>query len=255
MRGNKKGKIYRKKENPKIFFYPKDWMSFYNSLNDIPLRKHLFSSKFYFNFLLQTGARQEELRNVEVRDIDFERNSINIRFAKTRLTNVKKIKVSCPSCNIKINITKDLRFCPACGKEINNIENLIKEYKENLDNRRREIRVIKVSENFINELKNKIKEKKLKESDNFNFPTKAHLNRVLKNTLNKLKIKDFLDFSPHNLRKTHENYLIALGSNPLSMRLQMGHSIDVAIASYISNNLFNSEDKTLIKVIMGGLVI
>jgi len=245
---NSKGTEYRKKENIKRFFYPEEWNKFYNNLKSDKLR-------FYFNFLMQTGARYFELSHIEVRDIDFERHFIKIRFAKTRIGGMKKIKILCESCKSRINLSKDLKFCPLCGTEIENREELYSLYQNKITKRRRDIRDVKISDRFTQDLKNYIDKNKLNQNDIFKFPTIQHLNQTMKKILNKIGINDWKDFSLHNIRKTHENYLIATGSNVLSMRMHMGHSIDVASAHYISSNLFKDEEIGMIKLILDNLKV
>jgi integrase len=62
---------YRKKDNPKRFFFPKEWMSFLYSIQN---EEH----KFFFEVLLHTGARYYEASNIRVKDINFERGFILI---------------------------------------------------------------------------------------------------------------------------------------------------------------------------------
>jgi integrase len=244
---NQKGTEYRKKEDLKRFFYPQEWLDFYNVL-DVKV-------KFYYNFLMQTGARYTELKHVEYKDIDWHRNIILIRFAKTRSGGLKRIKITCEKCNNKINLSKILKFCHLCGHEIKDTERLLELYNQKIVKRRREIRKIKVSKVFIEELKIKSKELNMNKDSTFNMPTIQHLNQTMKRILKKLKVSDWKDFSPHNVRKTHENYLLATGSNPLSMRMHMGHSIDVATAHYISANVFTPEEIGMIKMILNNLKV
>lgn len=58
------------------FMFPDEWMTFYDALSS--------KQKITFNFLINTGARINEVRNIQVQDVDFERNSIIIRWTKAR---------------------------------------------------------------------------------------------------------------------------------------------------------------------------
>jgi len=66
---------YTRKPNPKRFFYPAEFNKF---VAEIKNSKH----KFVLEFLLNTGARYDEARQVEVRDINFEREMVLIKHAK-----------------------------------------------------------------------------------------------------------------------------------------------------------------------------
>lgn len=70
------GKKYTVREDKLRFFFPDEWMSFYDVLKS--------KQKITFEFLVNTGARINECRGIRVADIDFERNSIIIRNTKTR---------------------------------------------------------------------------------------------------------------------------------------------------------------------------
>lgn len=58
------------------FFFPDEWMAFYDALKD--------KQKITFNFLISTGARINEVRHVLVKDVDFERKNIVFRWTKAR---------------------------------------------------------------------------------------------------------------------------------------------------------------------------
>lgn len=72
----KDGREYTIRESRDRYFFPDEWMAFYDKL-----RK---SQKFTFEMLINTGARINECRNVQVRDIDFERQNIVFRWTKSR---------------------------------------------------------------------------------------------------------------------------------------------------------------------------
>lgn len=80
---------YRKKENLKRFYFPKEW---FNLLKQIKNEKH----KFLLEFLLHTGARINEARNVKITDIDFEREQIVLKITKGRVKkgNMRTLQIS-----------------------------------------------------------------------------------------------------------------------------------------------------------------
>ena len=76
------GKKYSVRDNRQRFFYPGEWMKFYDILKD--------NQKMTFDFLINTGARINEARNVKVGDIDFERNNIILRVTKVKAVKGEK---------------------------------------------------------------------------------------------------------------------------------------------------------------------
>lgn len=68
------------------YFFPDEWMVFFDVLKK--------SQKVTFQFLINTGARINEIRNVKVGDVDFDRGSIIIRQTKSRNKDgTKKMRV------------------------------------------------------------------------------------------------------------------------------------------------------------------
>jgi integrase len=67
---------YTIRQNRFRYFFPDEWQCFYDALSS--------RQKVTFHFLINTGARINEVRNIKVQDIDFDRNSIIIRWTKAR---------------------------------------------------------------------------------------------------------------------------------------------------------------------------
>jgi len=72
----KNGKDYTVRHNRDRFFFPDEWMKFYDKLKPM--------QKYTFNFLINTGARINEARNVKPFDIDLERKRIVLRITKVK---------------------------------------------------------------------------------------------------------------------------------------------------------------------------
>ncbi len=70
----KDGRKYSVRENRDKFFFPDDWLKFYDTLKDF--------QKLTFEVLINTGARHKEARNIKVGDIDFDRGNIVLRITK-----------------------------------------------------------------------------------------------------------------------------------------------------------------------------
>jgi integrase len=71
------GKYYSVRKHRKSWIMPDIWKKFYENL---PTKK----SKLTASILIQTGARINEARYIELRDIDFDRNILRLRVTKTK---------------------------------------------------------------------------------------------------------------------------------------------------------------------------
>jgi len=78
----KNGKPYTVRNNRDRFFYPEEWGKFYDALKPM--------QKYTFNFLINTGARINEVRNVLPQDIDLERKRIVLRITKVKAKKKEK---------------------------------------------------------------------------------------------------------------------------------------------------------------------
>lgn len=72
----KNGKNYSVRMNRDRFFFPDEWGKFFDKLKS--------RQQFTFKFLINTGARINEARNVKVNDIDIERKRIVLRVTKVK---------------------------------------------------------------------------------------------------------------------------------------------------------------------------
>lgn len=72
----KNGRSYHLKDNTNRFLFPEEFMKFQDCLKD--------KQKFSVIFLINTGSRINEARNVKKEDIDFERKRIVLRVTKTK---------------------------------------------------------------------------------------------------------------------------------------------------------------------------
>lgn len=70
------GRSYSIRANRDRFFFPDEWKKFFDQAKK--------KQKFSFGFLINTGARINEARNVKVSDIDLERKRIILRVTKIK---------------------------------------------------------------------------------------------------------------------------------------------------------------------------
>ena len=78
-------------------------------------------------------------------------------------------------------------------------------------------------------------------------------NIAMKKALQKAGIKDWKMFSIHNIRKTLEVWLMALGVDGLKITAHMGHSMITAAGHYVSPDVFSYEEKNKMRQIIGDL--
>ena len=70
------GIVYSNRTNRDRFYYPEEWMKFYDKLKA--------NQRITFDTLINTGARINEARHIKIADIDFERQSIILRITKVK---------------------------------------------------------------------------------------------------------------------------------------------------------------------------
>ena len=90
-------------------------------------------------------------------------------------------------------------------------------------------------------IKQWIKQDNLKSGDSFGFPTIQHLSQLMKRVCEKQKLTNWRDFSLHNLRKSHENYLLALSLSEMKITSHMGHTSKTALEHYISSAMIKNK--------------
>lgn len=83
--------------------------------------------------------------------------------------------------------------------------------------------------------------------------SQAGYNKLIKTTLEKLKIDNAKEFSSHNIRKTHGMYLKALGIDVGEICTRLGHDVNTYIAHYGSADVFSEKDMRGIRDLLGDL--
>jgi integrase len=79
------------------------------------------------------------------------------------------------------------------------------------------------------------------------------VNQLIKRKLKELGIKDYYNFSSHNIRKTHGMYLKALGIDMGEICQRLGHDANTYIKHYGSADIFSDRDMALIRELMDDL--
>lgn len=117
----------------------------------------------------------------------------------------------------------------------------------------RRIRTIPISSQFAKFLKGVIRDYNLGLEDKFPILSIPASNIAMKKALQLAQIPDWRMFSVHNVRKTTEMYLMALGVPSEKIEKHMGHSLVVAMRFYVSPDIFSFEDRSMMRDIIGDL--
>lgn len=116
-------------------------------------------------------------------------------------------------------------------------------------------RIIPISTEFCKYLSKYIKQNKIAPDSFILTISTPGANQLLKRGLIRASITDWKAFSIHNIRKTFEMWLLALGIDSLKVTAHVGHSMQVAAGSYISADVLSHDEKLLIRQILGDLYI
>lgn len=115
------------------------------------------------------------------------------------------------------------------------------------------MRTIQISTKFAKYLKGFIRENNLVQEDNLMILSKPAFNIGLKKACAKAGLLNPNDFSSHNIRKTLEVWLMALGVQDMTLVAHLGHDIRTAVSHYVSPSIFTREEKDIILEILDNL--
>jgi|TARA_R100001530_G_scaffold34477_3_gene26930 integrase len=217
------GTKYSVRTDRRRYFFPDEWIEFISQFKN---KEH----KFFFITLLHTGARIMEALNLKYEDINTERNSINFKIVKQR---------------------KAKKNFYAIGKSrgffVSN--NYIKEYKSFIRNK-------KINNNeyiFLDNSKLPQNYDSLDNNEKKQYYTSKTISysNMLKRKLKKTTIKDWYNFSPHNIRKTYGMWMRTFNIEMAELCYRLGHDMDTFMAHYGSSLIFTDSEKRKIFKIMG----
>lgn len=219
----KDGSDYSVRNDRRRYFFPDEWEAF---IKQIKNKEH----RFFFLTCLHTGGRIMEVLNLRYGDIDIERGVVTFSIVKQRKAK-KNFYATGKSRGFFISsefLSEYKSFIR--GKTINN-ENYIF-----LDNS-------KLPANY-KELNNEDRKKY------YNSKVVSYSN-ILKRRLKKAGIKDWFNFSPHNIRKTYGMWMRTYDKEMSELCYRMGHDMDTYIAHYGSSLIFTEDERRKIQKIMG----
>jgi len=122
-----------------------------------------------------------------------------------------------------------------------------------LKERRPTPRTIQISSECTSWLMRYIKRHSISKKTPISQISKGTIQRLMKEHLKDIRKKDWNDFSSHNIRKTHGNWLLALAVDGQEVATRLGHDMNTMIKAYVSATLFNMEDRILIREELGDL--
>lgn len=112
-------------------------------------------------------------------------------------------------------------------------------------------RTISLSSDFSRKIKKFCSDKK---PDEYLWEvSQAGFNQLMKAKIKKLGIKDYTNFSSHNIRKTHGMYLKSLGIDIAEICTRLGHDYNTYIKHYGSADVFSEKDMRAIRELLGDL--
>ena len=113
-----------------------------------------------------------------------------------------------------------------------------------------------VSSQYIKRVKQYVKDHNLKEEDKLFNLTQQAVYQLMRKRLQLIGIKDWYNFSLHNIRKTHGMWLKTL--MPYSRQItegeicnRLGHDFNTYLRHYSSPSIFNEKDKEMMIKILG----
>ena len=217
----KDGQKYSVRESRKRYFFPHEWRLFEKQFKN---KKH----RFFFLTLLNTGARAMEALHLRSEDFDLERGTITFKVVKHRAAK-------------KHNYSLGKKRVFFVGS------NYLKEAKKFLKNKEQNKYLFLEDKNLpphYNDLNNKEKKK-------YFLSKMVGYNQMLKRKLKKSGIKDYKQFSLHNIRKTYGNWMRIFEIRTEEICYRLGHDLETYYNNYGSSLIFSPEEKREIMNIYG----
>ncbi len=135
--------------------------------------------------------------------------------------------------------------------ERNNLTLRITKMKASKGERIGKPRTFRISSQFARRMKKYIKDNKIGDNQFLFSQSDKAIYQMLKRKLEKIGVEDVYNFSLHNIRKTHGNYLKALGVDSGELCYRLGHDLNTYIKHYGSANVFDRKDKLVMIKILG----
>ena len=112
-------------------------------------------------------------------------------------------------------------------------------------------RTFTISSQFARRMRKYISNEKLEDDEMMFKFSKQSVYQLMRRAIKKIGIQDWYNFSLHNIRKTHGNYLKALEIDSGEICYRLGHDLNTFIKHYGSANVFDRKDKVGMVKILG----
>jgi integrase len=112
-------------------------------------------------------------------------------------------------------------------------------------------RTFQISSQFAKRMRRYINDRNITKEQVLFQITKQAVSQMFKRGLQKAEFKDWQQFSLHNIRKTHGNWLKALEVSSDEICLRLGHDHNTYLKHYGSASIFDRKDKMLMIKILG----
>ena len=169
----KNGRNYSVRQDRKRYFFPDEWKMFISQFKN---KKH----RLFFLILIHTGARVMEAIHLKVKNFDLDRGTVNFEVVKRRTAN---------------------RHATGTNRMFFVSEKLIKEVKNYVRNMNPEDYL------FLDKKRLPVNYDSLNNSEKkkYYITTSVAFSSLLKRKMKTSGIKDYWNFSLHNVRKTYGN--------------------------------------------------
>jgi len=217
------GTKYSVRLDRRRYFFPEEWNNFIKVFKN---KTH----KFFFLTCLHTGGRVMEVLNLKHKNINIERGTISFEIVKQR-----KAKKSF--------------YAIGKGRSFFVASEFIREYKSFIRN----LKINSQEYIFLDNKKLPKNYDKLNNEDRRKYYVSKFVSysQMFKNKLRKVGIKDYYNFSLHNLRKTYGMWMRIFNIEMSELCYRMGHDMDTYIAHYGSSLIFTENERREISKIMG----
>lgn len=142
--------------------------------------------------------------------------------------------------------------------ERNNLTLAVTKIKAKKDESVGKRRSFTISSQFTKRMKKYIGDRKISDESVLFKVSKQSVWKMLRTKLKKLEIKDWYNFSLHNIRKTHGMWLKSLQNRGIDLDMseicmRLGHDYNTALKHYMSPSIFTDTDKDKMVQILGDI--
>jgi integrase len=113
-----------------------------------------------------------------------------------------------------------------------------------------EPRIIRIKKSLCKQLKKYIEDNELEINDTFNILSTPAANTALKKTAKNIGITDYYMFAVQGLRKTFENWALAIGIDSMVISKRVGHNLITSYQHYSQSDAFTFAEKDDIRKLL-----